>query len=583
MDVIETLDRLLAEASPLPTERVAASESDGRVAAEDVLAAVPVPHFPRAAMDGYLCHDADVRDASAERPARLRITGAVEMGERPGPGPALGETWTVPTGGAIPARGDRVVPLEWVRVDDGIASIGRPIRVKTNISPVGETIAVGARVAQAGEVIAPAVAAALVGCGVRDVAVHRRVRVAVIATGSELADPAASTAPLPAGHVFNSNSVALRGILEALNCTVEYRGIAPDEPKELLAALTALPGRYDLVISSGGVSVGRHDAVQRTWLELGARQIAGRVPLRPGGPFFAGRLGDAWVAGVSGTPVACLAAFHLLVQPLVRRLQGRHRVVRPVRTVEVSTALPSAVDKMRALWACLPNASEHAAEAQVLTGTPGGDYASVIGATALVLLPPGTPALPAGSRVPALLLDQDEDRARLSLPRPEPAATVIGVTGVSGSGKTTVLAAIVRRLAAAGLRVAVVKHAAHGFAADRPGSDSARFADAGAHVVVLAGPDDTVLRIAAAVEDGTHAARIAGDAARAAWGAPPNVILIEGFQHPERPVILVGDQKSGAVGPVLATIAAVDGVAPDRLEAEIDRIANCVRALLAAR
>ena len=257
MDVTDALDRLLTEASALPTERIAAADSSGRVAAEDVRAAIPIPHFPRAAMDGYLCHDLDVRDASGERPARLRITGAIEMGDAPGRGPALGETWTVPTGGSIAARGDRVIPLEWVAVQDGIASIGRPVRGKTNISPVGETLAMDARVAEAGAVITPNVAAALVGCGVHDVLVHRRVRVAVVATGSELADPTASDTPLPAGRVFNSNSIALRGILQALNCEVEYRGIAPDEPKALLAALTTLPPRYDLGGSRVGRRVGR--------------------------------------------------------------------------------------------------------------------------------------------------------------------------------------------------------------------------------------------------------------------------------------------------------------------------------------
>jgi len=583
MDLTDALDRLLAEASPLSTERVAAWEACGRVAAEDALAVAPVPHFPRAAMDGYLCHDVDLRDASSERPVRLRLTGAVEMGAPPGPGPARGEAWTIPTGGAVPAQGDRVVPLERARIENGTVCVERPTEGRTNISSIGETIAVGARVAAAGEVIAPTVAAALVACGVREVHVHRRVRVAVIATGSELADPTATAAPLPAGRVFNSNSIALRGMFEALNCAVEYRGIAPDEPKALLAALTALPDRYDLVISSGGVSVGRHDAVHRTWLELGARQVAGRVSLRPGGPFFAGRLGDAWVVGLSGTPVACLAAFHLLVQPLVRRLQGRRRAVRPVRIVRLAAAVPRASNNLRALWARFPNPSEHPADAEILTGAPGGDYASVIGATALVLLPAGTPALPAGARAPALLLDQEEDRDRLSLPQPTPGTTVIGVTGVSGSGKTTVLAGVVRRLTASGLRVAAVKHAAHGFALDRPGSDSARFAEAGARLVVLAGPDETVLRIAETVEDGDHAACIAGEAALAAWGAPPDVILVEGFQHPGRPVIRVGDQKAGAVGAALATISAVDDLAPDRLEPELDRVADCVRALLSPR
>ncbi len=164
---------------------------------------------------------------------------------------------------------------------------------------------------------------------------------------------------------------------------------------------------------------------------------------------------------------------------------------------------------------------------------------------------------------------------------PEPGAIVVGITGTSGSGKTTVAAGIVRRLTAAGVRVAVVKHAAHGFTVDRAGSDSARFADAGAHLIVLAGPDGTALRMATAVEDGEQAARLADDAARAALGASANVLLIEGFQHPGRPVIEVGDQKPGIAGSVLATIPAVNGLTPEALEREIDRAADCVRALLA--
>jgi molybdopterin molybdotransferase len=417
---------------------------------------------------------------------------------------------------------------------------------------------------------------------VREIDVRRRVRAAVVAIGSELADPSAATVP-PAGRVFNSNSIALRGLLEDLNCAVDYRGIAPDEPGEHLAAVTAPPDRYDLVISSGGVSVGRHDAVHRTWLALGARQVAGRVSLRPGGPFFAGRLGAAWVVGLSGTPVACLAAFHLLVQPLVRRLQGRTHLIRPLRTVQADAPLPRAGEGVRAVWARLPNPWERPSHAKILTGAPGGDYASVLGATALVLLAPGTPALAAGSRVPALLLDQGEDRDRLVLPRPEPGAAVVGVTGVSGGGKTTVLAGIVRILAASGVRVASVKHAAHGFTIDRPGSDSARLADAGAHLVMLAGPDETALRIVSSVRDGDHAALLAAEAAVAAWGRPPDVIFIEGFQHSGRPVIQVGDQKPDAAGTPVATIAAADGLSPDQLRPELERLADWVRALLPPR
>jgi len=550
------------------------------VAAEDVAAPLPVPHFSRAAMDGYVCHDADVRDASPERPALLRVTGVIAMGTPPGPGPDRGEAWAITTGGPLPPRGDRVLPLEAARRAGEILRVERPVTGKRNVAPAGEDIHAGARLVAAGDVIAASAAGALVASGVREVGVHRRLRVGLVATGTELVD--AALAALAVGRVVNSNSVTLRGALEAMGCVVEYRGIVPDDPEELHAALGALPQRYDAVISTGGVSVGRHDAVHRTWLDLGARRIVGRVDLHPGGPFFAGRIADHWVIGLSGTPVACLAAFHLLVRPTLRRLQGWRLAVRPVRAARLAAALAQPVPRLRALWARVREPDAGALEVDILDGKTAGNYASLIGANGLALVTAGTPPLAAGSRVPVLLLDREEDRNRLTISPPEPAPTVIGITGASGSGKTTVLTGLLRRLASGGTRVVAVKHAAHGFTVDRPGSDSARFADAGAALVVLAGPEETVLRIAAPAADPGRVAQLAADACAAAWDARPDLILVEGFQQRGRPVIQVGEQKPGAgADEVWATVPAVTGLEPAQLDAEIERLAGVVRAHLA--
>src|SRR5207245_10672553 len=152
---------------------------------------------------------------------------------------------------------------------------------------------------------------------------HRRPRVALVATGDELVDATEGAVPLPPGRVFNSNAVTLSGLLRGIGCDVEYHGIVPDAPDGMRSAFASLWEQYDVVLSTGGVSIGRHDAVHRTWLDLGAQRIVGRVDLKPGGPFFAGRLGHSWVVGLSGTPAACLAAFHLMARPLLMRRAGR--------------------------------------------------------------------------------------------------------------------------------------------------------------------------------------------------------------------------------------------------------------------
>jgi molybdopterin molybdotransferase len=579
----DALEQLLAAAAPLPKETIPTGEAAGRVAAEDIAAPSPVPHFRRPAMDGYVCHDADIHDSSPERPVFLRITREVLMGETPGPGPAAGEAWLITTGGPMPLHGDRVLPIEAVRRSGDRLRVERPGEGKTNISEPGEEIQEGAPLVSAGDVISAPIAGALAGCGILRLAVYRSPRVALLATGSELVEATEGAAEIPPGRIVNSNSVTLGGLLRTLGCSVAYKGIVSDHPEELRERLAALREGYDVVISTGGVSVGRRDAVHRTWLSLGVRRTVGRINLKPGGPFFAGRLGDTWTIGLSGTPVACLAAFHLVVQPFLRRLAGRRHTVRPVRVGRITCAFSRPSVTMRALWARVTDDEPGLPAVEILTGRPGGTVASLLPAGGLVLLPPGTPPLPPGSRVSVLMLDREEDRDRLVLHPPTLPPLMVGVTGESGSGKTAVIAGLIRHLAPEGVRVAAVKHAPHGFDVDRPTSDSARMAEAGAAVVVLAGAGETALRIAGPMDDTARIARLAADVGARVLGAAPEVILVEGFQHSDRPVIQVGRQKPGTrAGEVWAAIPAVEDLSPSQLAAELARLARIIRARLTA-
>ncbi|MCS7235981.1 MAG: molybdopterin-guanine dinucleotide biosynthesis protein MobB [Armatimonadota bacterium] len=538
--VADVLRRLLESAEPVGVEWVTATEAVGRVVAEEVRSRRAAPGFARAAMDGYVCHDADVCGASADRPAYLLVTGECRPGKPPAAGPDRGEAWVISTGAAMPLRGDRVLPVEVVRREGAVLVVAQNPPHKTHVVAPDEDLPEGTCVLEPGQVAGPGGVAALVAGGVREVRVYRRPRVVVFCTGDELSEP--PDAP-PAGKVFNTNAFALLAEVSALGCRVDYGGTLPDRPEALRAAfLRALSGPYDVVLTTGAVSVGRYDRVPRVWLDLGAEKVAGRVDLKPGGPFFAARLKDRWAVALSGSPSACLAAYHLLVRPLLLRLAGRRQVVRPVVTAALRGCLPPS-GRVRAVWARILPEQDGLAVQPLL----GPVFQSLAAAQALILLGAGAPILREGSVVPALLLHHPETCEELRWPAPVPAALVVGVVGASGAGKTSVVEGLVSRLRASGLRVAVVKHAPHGFDLDRSGSDSDRAARAGAVTVALVGEGEVAVRSfpgrGLTVEGATELCT----RATAACGEGVDVVLVEGFQHPASRTIVVGPGKEGCV------------------------------------
>lgn len=566
-ELLAAFRRLLEEAEPLGTERVPLDAAAGRVAGADVRCPHPVPHFRRSAMDGYVVWSADVAEAAPDRPVRLRVTGQVRMGTPPGAGPAPGEAWRVPTGGAMPVRGDRVIPIESVRQEGEFIVVSEPPPRKPHVAEPGEEIRPGACLVGRGEVLSPAAVGALAACGFSEVEVYRRPRVALLSTGDELDEP---TAPLAPGRIRNSNAPALAGELELAGCEVEFLGIVRDDPAALREAFRrALGGSFDVILTTGGVSVGPQDRVPRTWLDLGARRVLGRLDLKPGGPFFAGRLGSSWGIGLSGNPAACLASYHLLVRPFLLRLGGRRYTVRPIVSARLRTPIERGADRMRALWVSVRGDPP---EAEV----PGdGVLYDAARANGLALLRPETPPLRAGSRVPVLCLDRPEDRTELVIPPVLPAPLVVGIVGPSGAGKTTAIEGLLRRLRAEGVEVAAIKHASHGFCADRPGSDSDRMARAGACAVLVAGPGELFLRTGADAPVDRLVDLLTEVGERV--GRQIGVVLVEGFRHPDRPVVQVGPDKGTPDSPwyVLPALAELE---PARWEALLDELADRIRA-----
>jgi molybdopterin molybdotransferase len=307
----EAQARVLAHVRPLPVEVVRLRDAAGRVTAEAAQAAVDLPPFRSSAMDGYAVHAADL-------PGTLPVVGQIAAG-RPAPGPlAPGQAMAISTGGVVPDGADAVVPIEYVVQHDNTIEVGEGLAVGAHVRPRGGDVVAGTVVVETGVRLGAAQLGALAAAGVAAVACARRPRVLVLATGTELAQPGAPLAP---GQVYESNSLMLAAALAAVGADVETLPVvADDEPAHRAALERGLAS--DVLVTSGGVSVGPHDLVRKIEAELGVEEIFWRVAIKPGKPVSFGVRGETLVFGLPGNPVSSLVGCELFAKPALRALQG---------------------------------------------------------------------------------------------------------------------------------------------------------------------------------------------------------------------------------------------------------------------
>jgi len=311
--VDEALGFVLAEVNPLPVETVAVADARGRVLCEAVQAAVDLPPFDSSAMDGFAVRSGDT-------PGRLVLTGASAAGS-PFPGAVgPGQAVEISTGAVVPAGADAVVPIERVNVV-GEAVDAEGVSPGEHVRPRGGDVRSGAVVAAAGTRLGAWAVGAAAAVGVAEVRVARRPRVAVIATGSELREPGAA---LREGEIYESNTHLLRALLEQAGAQVDVLGSVADDEQSTRAALER-GLEADVLVTSGGVSVGRHDLVRATLASLGGEEVFWRVAVKPGKPVSFGVRGSTLVFGLPGNPVSALVGFELFVRPAVLALQGASR------------------------------------------------------------------------------------------------------------------------------------------------------------------------------------------------------------------------------------------------------------------
>ena len=392
LSIDEALALVEAHATPLPAEKVALEHAYGRYIAQELRAAIDLPPFASSAMDGYALRAEDSPGgltAVGESSAGAPYLGELERGE----------AVAISTGAVVPAAADAVVPIEDVTVDGEHIELASAVAPGAFVRERGSDIERGDLILEAGTRLGSAQIGAAAAVGLATLHCHRRPSVAVLTTGTELRQPGEALAD---GQIYDANGPMLTAALLTSGAGVEHIPAAADTAQAHRAALTRAL-EHDVVISSGGVSVGPHDLVRSAGRELGVTEVFWRIALRPGKPLAFGVRGSTLVFGLPGNPVSSLVCFELFVRPALLALQG----AKSVQPAWISGVLGAAVERNPQRDDLIRVRSETVEGSTVLLpvhGQQSHQIAITAQADALARIPMGTGELVAGTEVACLPL-----------------------------------------------------------------------------------------------------------------------------------------------------------------------------------
>lgn len=406
VDVREASAHMLAGVRPLAAEETPLEVALGRVLARAVVSPVSLPPHDNASMDGFAVRGDDIRGATEAMPARLRVIGTIAAGAAPTRAVQRGEAARIMTGAPTPDGATSVVRVEDTRVDGDDVSILDDRDAERNIRLRGEDVREGQVVMQPGTLLhAPHIGVlAAIGCTVP--VTFKRPRVAILATGDELVPMERFDEVLRGGRIVSSNSYALAAAVRSCGGEPVPLGIAPDDPAALAEHLREAEG-CDLVLTSGGVSVGDFDYTRDVVSALGGELSLWRVRMRPGAPIAFGSLfGVPWL-GLPGNPVSALVTFELFGRPLIRTLSGAARPFRRSIPVVLAEPITLGAPLMHFLRVMLEPGEGGAVVARLTGAQSSGMLTSMSSADALLVVPPEPRDVPAGTVLRAIPLDGD--------------------------------------------------------------------------------------------------------------------------------------------------------------------------------
>lgn len=404
ISVEEALERILAEISPLPVTSVPLPEAPGLVLAEHVVAQEDIPPFANSAMDGFALLSRDSKMSSGQ-PPRLRVTGGVAAGYVADHAVEEGTAMRIMTGAPVPPGADTVIQVELTRSDGPDSEwveILREVAPGNNIRPAGEDIHKGQTVLVQGTEIGPWEIGILATLGWATVPVIRRPHVAILGTGDEVIDV---DQPLQPGKIRNSNSYLLEAAVRRAGALPHRLGVARDTVESLREKFTQAL-QYDLIIPSGGVSVGDFDLVKNIMAEQGKINFW-RINMRPGKPVAFGHIGGKPLLGLPGNPVSAAVTFELFARPVIRKMLGHTRLFRPQVDVVVADGVSD-----RAMRRHYVRAHVEWRDGRFVARTTGNQgshiMTSLLNANALVIVPEGGVEVPPGDIRKAIMLDWPE-------------------------------------------------------------------------------------------------------------------------------------------------------------------------------
>jgi molybdopterin molybdotransferase len=400
-------EQMLDGLEPLPAEEVALDEAAGRVLAADLVSRTTLPPWDNSAMDGFAVRAADVAGASSDAPVTLGVIGEAAPGRTPSVAVATGTALRILTGAPVPEGADAVVPVENTDAQMGVAVL--PDRVAVHAAPrpgahirrAGSDLRRGAPLLSAGLELTPAALAVAAAGGYARVAVHRRPRVALLSTGDELVAPGTALGP---AQIPDSNSVGLAAQGRETGAEVRSLGIARDQLEDVVSRLSEALGWADVIVASGGVSVGAHDVVKDAFAQLGRIDLW-RVAVQPGKPLAFGRApardrpGEVLLFGLPGNPVSSLVTFELFVRPVLRRLAGHADLIgRQIVRATLEQPVTKAPGR-RAFLRVILSADDSGWRAALAGGQDSHVLSALAAADGLAIIPEAHGDLPAGSEV----------------------------------------------------------------------------------------------------------------------------------------------------------------------------------------
>lgn len=404
ISVEAALERILAEIKPLAVTHVSLAQSLGLVLAEDVIAQDDMPPFANSAMDGFALLSRDSRQQDGQ-PARLRITGGVAAGYVADHAVEEGTAMRIMTGAPVPPGADSVIQVELTRSEGPESEwveILHEVAPGNNIRPAGEDMQRGQKVLERGIEIGPWEIGVLATLGWATVPVTQRPRVAILGTGDEVIDV---NEPLRPGKIRNSNSYLLEAAVREAGAEAHRLGVARDTVESLREKFSEAMA-HDLIITSGGVSVGDFDLVKNIMAEQGEINFW-RINMRPGKPVAFGHIGNVPLLGLPGNPVSAAVTFELFGRPVIRKMLGHTRLLHPQIDVVVEDGVRERVTRRHYVRAHVEWRDGHFIART--TGNQGSNImTSLLHANALIVVPEGGTEIGPGDTARAIMLDWPE-------------------------------------------------------------------------------------------------------------------------------------------------------------------------------